>query len=162
MQGQSTLVPVLEPVVPNVTYYNIGDEIKFSLNLSHNASAGSPNPVKTIQITLKSTFLKPKPNSVIPMAGSVAINGSVTYGDTTASFQVADLGTGQMLIVEFVAIVRDSIHPLANLFFTLDTNGTDSGAANQYISEPQSSAPVLYAVFPKVTLQRTSISGKRK
>ena len=159
MQGQSTLVPVFKPIVPNVTYYNKGDEIKFALNLSHNASASSANPVKTIKLNLTSTFLQPKQNSLATLSGSVPISGAVTYDDGGATFQVDDLGSSQDLMVEFVAKVKDTIHPLANLYLTLEITGKDSVQANDYPSEPHVSVPTLYAVFPKVTLQRTTIFG---
>ena len=138
----------------------MGDKIVFAFNLSHNASASTKNPVKSIKITLNSKFLKPESGSFVTV-GSVPIDGSVTYPtSTSAVLQVADLASGQEFAIKFSSIVQSTIHPLANLYFTADITGDDIGGTNQYPSGPHPSTPTLYAVFPKVTLQRTSMAGR--
>ena len=142
----------LSPVVHNITYYNIGDKIQFTLNLTHNQSA-SADLVKQLKVVLWSQFLEPEQGSLVG-----AING-VVYNSSAISFEIADLASAAAVYVAFNATVKSSIQPLANLYFSVLVTGNDGSGSNYYYG-PASSQPTLYAVFPTVSLSRIDYSCK--
>lgn len=142
----------LSPVVHNITYYNIGDKIQFTLNLTHNQSA-SADLVKELKVVLWSQFLEPEQGSLVG-----AING-VVYNSSAISFEIADLASAAAVYVAFNATVKSSIQPLANLYFSVLVTGND-GSGSNYHYGPASSQPTLYAVFPTVSLSRIDYSCK--
>ena len=142
----------LSPVVHNITYYNIGDKIQFTLNLTHNQSA-SADLVKQLKVVLWSQFLEPEQGSLVG-----AING-VVYNSSAISFEIADLASAAAVYVAFNATVKSSIQPLANLYFSVLVTGND-GSGSNYHYGPASSQPTLYAVFPTVSLSRIDYSCK--
>lgn len=140
----------LSPVVHNITYYNIGDKIQFTLNLTHNQSA-SADLVKQLKVVLWSQFLEPEQGSLVG-----AISG-VGYNSSAISFEIADLASAAAVYVAFNATVKSSIQPLANLYFSVLVTGND-GSGSNYHYGPASSQPTLYAVFPTVSLSRIDYS----
>lgn len=153
-RSQSLKVDFL-PLVQNVTYYNILDRISFSLNLTHNQSV-SVDITKNIKVVLSSQYLTPVENSLQTQVGSVA---GVSYNSSSISFDITSLTQSDLVSVSFMATVTASIHPLANLYFTVLVWGQNSGDSYLYYG-PIPSQPTQYAVFPKVTLTRTSVSCK--
>ncbi|KAK2548606.1 hypothetical protein P5673_031129 [Acropora cervicornis] len=140
-------------LVHNITYYNTGDKIKFRFNLTHNQSAVTADITQQIKVELSSQFLSPVVNSL-----SSAVSGAVSnvaYNASAVSFYIATLNQTDEVSITFDAIVRDSIQPLANLYFTALVWGKDSSNTDWY-SGPVSSQPTQYAVFPTVVLKRTS------
>ena len=142
------------PLVQNITYYNTGDKIKFRFNLTHNQSAVTADMTQQIKVELSSQFLSPDVNSL-----SSAAVSNVTYNASAVSFYIATLNKMDEVSITFDAIVRDSIQPLANLYFTALVWGKDSSNTDWY-SGPVSSQPTQYAVFPTVVLKRTSYECK--
>lgn len=142
------------PLVHNITYYNTGDKIKFRFNLTHNQSAVTADMTQQIKVELSSQFLSPVVNSL-----SSAAVSNVTYNASAVSFYIATLNQTDEVSITFHAIVRDSIQPLANLYFTALVWGKDSSNTDWY-SGPISSQPTQYAVFPTVVLKRTSYECK--
>ena len=143
-------------LVHNVTYYNTGDNISFRFNLTHNQSV-TPDMTQQIKVELSSQFLSPVANSL-----SSAVSGAVSnvaYNASAVSFYIAILNGTDEVSITFDAIVRDSIQPLANLYFTALVWGKDSSNTDWY-SGPISSQPTQYAVFPTVVLKRTSYECK--
>lgn len=140
-------------LVHNVTYYNTGDNISFRFNLAHNQSV-TPDMTQQIKVELSSQFLSPVVNSL-----SSAAVSNVTYNASAVSFYIATLNQMDEVSITFHAIVRDSIQPLANLYFTALVWGKDSSNTDWY-SGPVSSQPTQYAVFPTVVLKRTSYECK--
>ncbi|XP_067040650.1 uncharacterized protein [Acropora muricata] len=138
------------PLVQNITYYNTGDKIKFRFNLTHNQSAVTADMTQQIKVELSSQFLSPDVN----LLSSAAVS-NVTYNASAVSFYIATLNKMDEVSITFDAIVRDSIQPLANLYFTALVWGKDSSNRDWY-SGPVSSQPTQYAVFPTVVLKRTS------
>lgn len=138
----------------NVTYYNTGDKIRFRFNLTHNQSV-PVDMTQQIKVELSSQFLSPVSNSLSP-AGVVS---GVSYNASAVSFDIATLNQSDVVSVTFDAIVKDSIQPLANLYFTALVWGKDNGNDDWY-SGPVSSQPTQYAVFPTVVLTRTSYECK--
>lgn len=151
-RSQSLKVDFL-PLVQNVTYYNTLDRISFSLNLTHNQSV-SVDITKNIKVVLSSQYLTPVENSLQTQVGSVA---GVSYNSSSISFNITSLTQSDLVSVSFMATVTASIHPLANLYFTVLVWGQNSGDSYLYYG-PIPSQPTQYAVFPKVTLTRTSVS----
>ena len=143
-------------MVQNVTYYNIGDRITFRLNLTHNQSVAA-DTTKNLKVVLSSQFLTPVENSLQAQIGSVS---GQAYNSTAISFDIATLGVSDVVSVTLEASVTASIHPLANLYFNVLVWGKDSGLTTDYYYGPVSSQPTLYAVFPTVSLTRTSYSRK--
>ena len=138
------------PLVHNVTYYNTGDKISFRFNLTHNQSV-TVDMTQQIKVELSSQFLSPVGNSL--NASSRAVS-NVSYNASAVSFYIANLTQADVVSVTFDAIVKDSIQPLANLYFTALVRGKDSNDTDWY-SGPVSSQPTQYAVFPTVVLKRT-------
>ena len=155
-QSQSLIV-VFAPVVQNVTYYNTGDTISFHLNLTHNQSA-TVDLKKNVKVELWSQYLEPVQNSLSVVAGSIT-GGKASYNSSAISFEQATLGSSDVISVTFDATVKASIMPLANLYFALEVAGQDN-SNNYYHYGPAPSQPTLYAVFPTVSLTRTSYSCK--
>lgn len=144
------------PLVHNITYYNTGDKIKFRFNLTHNQSAATADMTQQIKVELSSQFLSPVVNSSSAASGAVS---NVAYNASAVSFYIATLNQTDEVSITFDAIVRDSIQPLANLYFTALVWGKDSSNTDWY-SGPVSSQPTQYAVFPTVVLKRTSYECK--
>lgn len=143
------------PIVQNVTYYNTGDSMSFQLNLTHNQSAGAVDLKNNLKVVLWSQYLEPVNSSLSVVAGS--INGAAQYNSSAISFDVTSLNSGDVVSITFEATVKDSIQPLSNLYFAVLVTGQD-GSNNNYHYGPVPSQPTLYAVFPTVSLARTSYS----
>ena len=143
------------PVVHNVTYYNTGNEITFRLNLTHNQSV-SADITQNIKVVLSSQYLTPVANSLQAQVGSVS---GASYNSSAISFGALALNQPDAVSVTFKGTVTADIHPLANLYFTVLVWGQDSGD-NYFYHGPVPSLPTLYAVFPAVSLTRTSYDCK--
>ena len=144
------------PVVHNVTYYNIGNTISFNLNLTHNQS-GQPVDLKNnLKVVLWSQFLEPVQNTFTTVAGNIS---GPQFNSSAISFDVALLDTADLVSVTFDAKVKDSIQPLSNLYFAVLVTGQNNGSANYHYG-PVPSQPTLYAVFPTVSMTRTSYECK--
>ena len=92
------------------------------------------------------------------MAGNVS-SGSEQDNSSAISFDVTSLNSGDLVSVKFEATVKDSIQPLSNLYFAVLVTGQDDSNNNLHYG-PVPSQPTLYAVFPTVSLTRTSYSCK--
>ena len=109
---------------------------------------------KNLKVVLWSQFLDPVDNS---LSGSVT---GISYNSSAISFEIASFLSADSVSVTFEATVKSSIQPLANLYFAVLVTGKDAGNANNYHYGPAPSLPTLYAVFPTVSLTRTSYSCK--
>ena len=150
-QSSKSLKVDFTPVVHNTYYYNTGNEITFHLNLTHNQSA-SVDITQNIKVVLLSQYLAPVANSLQAQEGSV---GGASYNSSAISFNITALAQSDTVSVTFKTNVTADIHPLANLYFTVLVWGQDSGD-NYFYHGPVPSLPTLYAVFPAVSLNRTS------
>ncbi|PFX24679.1 uncharacterized protein LOC111331343 [Stylophora pistillata] len=138
------------PVIHNITYYNTGDKIQFTLNLTHNQSVTAD--LKTqLKVVLWSQFLEPEQNSLV---GGVT---GAAYNSSAISFDISGLASAETVSVAFNATVKSSIQPLANLFFSVLVTGNGVSGSNYHYG-PASSQPTLYAVFPTVSLSRIDYS----
>lgn len=146
------------PVIHNVTYYNIGDTISFQLNLTHNQSV-AVDLKNNLKVVLWSQFLEPVQNSWSVLAGVGSITGGPQFNSSAISFDVTTLGSADLVSVTFGAKVTDSIQPLSNLYFAVLVTGQDGGGDNYHYG-PAPSQPTLYAVFPTVSMTRNSYSCK--
>ncbi|KAL9974032.1 hypothetical protein ACROYT_G020561 [Oculina patagonica] len=144
------------PVIHNVTYYNIGDTISFQLNLTHNQSV-AVDLKNNLKVVLWSQFLEPVQNSWSVLAGVGSITGGPQFNSSAISFDVTTLGSADLVSVTFGAKVTDSIQPLSNLYFAVLVTGQDGGGDNYHYG-PAPSQPTLYAVFPTVSMTRNSYS----
>lgn len=131
--------------------------MSFQLNLTHNQSAGAVDLKNNLKVVLWSQYLEPVNSSLSVVAGS--INGAAQYNSSAISFDVTSLNSGDVVSITFEAAVKDSIQPLSNLYFAVLVTGQD-GSNNNYHYGPVPSQPTLYAVFPTVSLARTSYSCK--
>ena len=148
-----SLQVVFLPVVQNVTYYNTGDEITFQLNLTHNQSLPA-DLKKNLKVVLWSQFLTP--NSLQTHAGNITNN---VLNATSIYFEIGSLLAADTVSISFQGTVKAGIYPLANLYFTALISGQDS-SDSYYHYGPVPSQPTQYAVFPKVSFNRNSYSGK--
>lgn len=124
--------------------------------MTHNQSVNA-DLKKSVKVVLWSPYLEPVSNSLIVVAG---ISPSAVQFNTSAiSFDVASLNGGDLVSVTFEATVKDSIQPLSNLYFAVLVTGQDD-SNNNFHYGPVPSQPTLYAVFPTVSLARTSYSSK--
>lgn len=139
-----------------ITYYNTGDKIRFRFNLTHNQSV-TVDMTQHIKVELSSQFLSPVGGSLSSAVSGVVSN--VAYNASAVSFYIPTLNRMDEVSITFDAIVRDSIQPLANLYFTALVWGKNSSNTDWY-SGPVSSQPTQYAVFPTVVLKRTSYECK--
>lgn len=144
----------LYPIVYNVTYYNMGDSMSFQLNLTHNQSAATVDLKKSLKVVLWSQYLEPVSNSLSVLAGNIS---GAQYNSSAISFDVSSLDSGDLVSITFEATVKDSIQPLSNLYFAVLVTGQDDGNVNYHYG-PAPSQPTQYAVFPTVSLTRTSYS----
>ena len=154
-QLSTSLKVDFNPVVQNVTYYNTGDQITFRLNLTHNQSAVA-DLTQNLKVVLWSQYLTPVANSLQAQAGSFS---GEAFNASAISFDITALGRSDVLSVTFDATVTAYIYPLANLYFNVLVWGQD-GSSNNFYYGPVPSQPTLYAVFPTVSLTRTSYSCK--
>ena len=154
-QSSKSLKADFIPVVHNVTYYNTGDEITFRLNLTHNQSA-SVDIIKNIKVVLSSQYLTPVANSLQAEVGNFS---GASDNSSAISFDIAALTQPDLVSVTFKATVTAEIYPLANLYFTVLVWGQDN-SNNYFYHGPTPSLPTLYAVFPAVSLTRTSYDCK--
>jgi len=152
-QLSTSLKVDFNPVVQNVTYYNTGDQITFRLNLTHNQSAVA-DLTQNLKVVLWSQYLTPVANSLQAQAGSFS---GEAFNASAISFDITALGQSDVLSVTFDATVTAHIYPLANLYFNVLVWGQD-GSSNNFYYGPVPSQPTLYAVFPTVSLTRTSYS----
>ena len=129
----------------------------FQLNLTHNQSV-AVDLKKNLKVVLWSQYLEPVSSSLSIVAGGI-ISGSAQYNSSAMSFDVASLNSTDVLSVTFDATVKESIQPLSNLYFAALVTGQDD-SHNNYHYGPVPSQPTLYAVFPTVSLARTSYSCK--
>ena len=135
----------------------MGDSMSFQLNLTHNQSV--PVDLKNnLKVVLWSQYLEPVNSSLFVVAGNIS-NGSEEYNSSAISFDVTLLDSGDLVSVTFKATVKDSIQPLSNLYFAALVTGQSGGNGNFHYG-PVPSQPTLYAVFPTVSLTRTSYSCK--
>jgi hypothetical protein len=150
-------VLIVKPEVPNNTFYKPGDNIIFNLTLTHNQSAITFAPDANLVIKCTSSFL-----TVVSFLSSngVAMGGNPTIANGEITFNVQSFTRLASLSATFNVTVKSSIHPLANLYMVCDVVGTSSAAS--YKVGPVSSSPSLYAVFPKVTLNRVTEPSKSR
>ena len=134
----------------------MGDSMSFQLNLTHNQSV-TADLEKNLRVVLWSQYLEPVSNSLSVVAGS--INPPEVYNSSAISFNVTSLDSGNLVSITFEATVKDSIQPLSNLYFTVLVTGQDDSGNNHHYG-PAPSQPTQYAVFPTVSLTRTSYSRK--
>ena len=134
----------------------MGDSMSFQLNLTHNQSV-TADLKNNLKVVLWSQYLEPVSNSLSIVAGG--INGPERYNSSAISFDVTLLDSGNLVSITFEATVKDSIQPLSNLYFAALVTGQDD-SNNNYHYGPASSQPTQYAVFPTVSLTRTSYSCK--
>ena len=135
----------------------MGDFMSFQLNLTHNQSV-TVDLKNSLKVVLWSQYLEPVTNSLSVVAGS--INGVAQYNSSAISFDVSSLDSGDLVSITFEATVKDSIQPLSNLYFAVLVTGQDDSGLNNYHYGPAPSQPTQYAVFPTVSLTRTSYSSK--
>lgn len=136
---------VVSPVLQNNTFYKRGDKLMFNLTASHNSTV-TANPTANLNFKCSSAFLSVTDQAFTSASGQPVTNRVVTNGEL--SFQVASLTQLQFLKIEFEVSVKTNIHPLANLYLTCEAT-----TATHKIG-PVASSPTVYAVFPKVTLER--------
>lgn len=122
--------------------------------MTHNQSQ-SPDLTKNLKVVLWSQFLTPN-SSLQTLAGNVK---NVDYNATSISFDIDSLSAGDTVSISFQGTVTAGIYPLANLYFTALINGQDLSDSNYHYG-PVPSQPTQYAVFPKVSFNRNSYSGK--
>ena len=124
--------------------------------MTHNQSV-NVDLKKSLKVVLWSPYLEPVSNSLSVVAGSSP--SAVQFNTSAISFDVASLNGGDLVSVTFEATVKDSIQPLSNLYFAVLVTGQDD-SNNNFHYGPVPSQPTLYAVFPTVSLARTSYSSK--
>lgn len=150
LQTSPSGIIAITPDIPNNTFYNSGDKIKFNLTASHNQSVAVANPTANLNFKCSSAFL-----SVINQAAlsedKPVTNWNVNNGELT--FTVAALGKDEIQKVQFEVEVKANIYPLANLFLSCEAT------TSTHKIGPSTSSPTLYAVFPKVTLTRLTLPG---
>jgi len=137
---------VVTPVIQNNTFYKKGDVIKFNLTAYHNSSVVTADPTANLIFRCSSSFLSVIDKAFTSQSGEAITNKAVTNGELT--FQVVSLAKDKDIKIEFEVTVNTNIHPLANLYLTCTATTTTRQIG------PVASTPTLYAVFPKVTLQR--------
>ena len=131
----------------------MGDSMSFHLNLTHNQSVNAVDLKKNLKVVLWSQYLEPVDNSLSIVTGT--ITGAAEYNSSSISFDVASLDSADLLSITYEATVKDSIQPLSNLYFAVLVTG-QSDSSDNYHYGPVPSQPTLYAVFPTVSLARTS------
>lgn len=124
--------------------------------MTHNQSI-TEELKNNLKVVLWSQFLEPVQNSFKTVAGN--ISGVPQLNSSAISFDVATLNKGDVVSVTFEATVKDSIQPLSNLYFAVLVTGQGNGSANYHYG-PVPSQPTLYAVFPTVSMTRTSYECK--
>lgn len=130
--------------------------MSFQLNLTHNQSALTVDLKKSLKVVLWSQYLEPVSNSLSVLAGNIS---GAQYNSSAISFDVSSLDSGDLVSITFEVTVKDSIQPLSNLYFAVLVTGQGDGNVNYHYG-PAPSQPTQYAVFPTVSLTRTSYSCK--
>eukprot|EP00112_Aurelia_sp_Birch-Aquarium-sp1_P002282 Seg1249.10 transcript_id=Seg1249.10/GoldUCD/mRNA.D3Y31 product="hypothetical protein" protein_id=Seg1249.10/GoldUCD/D3Y31 len=143
-----TLVLTLKPLLTTKFYYDIGDQIIYTISLSHNSSL-SAVPVSDVKINITSDYLSLSAAGIQKTKTGAFTASEAMNGQTLElSLNGAAFGSSDSYTANVTTTVKNTIGPLSNLKLTAVLNAT----ADVHLKK--TSSPVIYAVYPKVNLTR--------
>eukprot|EP00795_Rhopilema_esculentum_P000962 gene962-10728_t len=146
--SSGTLILTLQPKISTQFYYNIGEQIKYTITLSHNVSLSAITASNVI-IRITSDYLQLTTDGLSSNKDGLTIAESMSASNTLTVTMTSDFVAGKKYEANITTTVKQTIGPLSNLKLSAELNATGD------IHLKATSSPVLFAVYPKVNLTRT-------
>ena len=152
--SSGTLILTLKPILSTVFYYNIGENIMFTISLSHNSSVTAV-PASDIKIRISSEFLTLQSAGIdVLKTGSFTTSQTMNGDILELSLSSRSFASGNTYSANVTTTVKNSIGPLSSLKLSAELNATSN------IHLKATSSPIVHAVYPKVNLTQSSQGGK--